>query len=160
MSYMKLIKLLYLVEREALTRFGAPLTYDSYVSMPYGPVLSATLDRINEPEMYVGGYWEQHITPKHDFEVALKAPDAPIPNDQLSQAEEALIDEVFERYGHMSRWDLVTLTHALPEWTDPQGSSLPINPEDILLSEGYSEEDVAEMRAEWEEAAYAASLFA
>ena len=28
--------------------FGAPLTNDSYVSMPYGPVLSATLDRINE----------------------------------------------------------------------------------------------------------------
>jgi uncharacterized phage-associated protein len=158
MSYMKLIKLLYLAEREALARFGAPLTFDSYVSMPYGPVLSATLDRINEPEMYRNGYWSQHISPKRQYEVALRNPSA-VPNSQLSPAEEALLDEVFARFGKMNRWDLVKYTHTLPEWTDPQGSSLPIAPDDILVSEGYSEKDVAEMRAEWEEAAYAASLF-
>lgn len=160
MSYMKLIKLLYLAERESLTRFGAPLTYDSYVSMPYGPVLSATLDRINEPEMYENGYWEKYIGPKRNYEVALNDPKADAPRDQLSPAEEALIDEIFQRYGHMSRWELVEFTHTLPEWTDPEGSSLPITPDEILLSEGYTEEDVAEMKAEWNHAAYAASLFA
>src|SRR4028118_844048 len=158
MSHLKLIKLLYLAEREALTRFGAPLTYDNYVSMPHGPVLSATLDRINERQVYEGGYWDQHITPKHNNEVSLRNPDA-VPNGRLSPAEEALLDEIFQRYGHLGRWQLVELTHKLPEWIDPEGSSLPIDPADILLSEGYSEEDVAEMRAEWDEAAYAASLF-
>ncbi|WP_420126650.1 Panacea domain-containing protein [Longimicrobium sp.] len=159
MSHLKLIKLLYLIERESLTRFGAPFTYDSYVSMPHGPVLSATLDRINERPMYEGGYWDQHITPKRNNEVALRNADN-VPTDQLSKAEEALIDEIFRTYGHFNRWDLVALTHKLPEWTDPAGSSLPIDPADILLSEGYTEEDVADMRAEWDEAAYAASLFA
>ncbi|HEX8319245.1 Panacea domain-containing protein [Longimicrobium sp.] len=160
MSYMKLIKLLYLTEREALVRFGAPLTSDSYVSMPYGPVLSATLNRINEPEMYEDGYWDKYIGPKRNYEVALKNPGAAVPNDQLSPAEETLIDEIFRRYGHMDRWELVKFTHTLPEWTDPEGSSLPISPDEILLSEGYSTEDVAEMKAEWDHAAYAASLFA
>jgi uncharacterized phage-associated protein len=159
MSHLKLIKLLYLAERESLTRFGAPLTYDTYVSMPHGPVLSATLDRINEHEIYQGGYWDSYITPKIDHEVSLRALDA-VPNDQLSPAEEALIDDVYRRYGHLGRWELVKLTHTLPEWTDPQGSSLPIRPEDILLSEGYSEEDIAEMRSNWDEVGYASSLFA
>jgi len=159
MSYMKLIKLLYLVEREALARFGAPFTNDSYVSMPYGPVLSATLDRINEPEMYEDGYWTKHITPKRNYEVALRDPKSPPPNDQLSPADEALIDEIFQRYGEMSRWDLVKLTHTLPEWVDPQGSAIPIRPDDILRSAGYSDEDIAAMQAEWDEAAYAESLF-
>ncbi len=33
MSYMKLIKLLYLADRAALVRFGRPITTDRYVSM-------------------------------------------------------------------------------------------------------------------------------
>lgn len=158
MSHMKLIKLLYLAEREAIARFGAPLTHDACVSMPYGPVLSATLDRMNEGEMYQGGYWDRHITPKRNHEVALRNPEA-LPNDQLSPAEEALIDEIFQRYGRLSRWDLVKFTHTLPEWRDPQGSSLPIDPGEILRSEGYSEDEIAEMKAEWDAAAYASALF-
>lgn len=159
MSHLKLIKLLYLAEREALTRLGSPLTYDAYVSMPHGSVLSATLDRINERESYEGGYWDTYIGPKQNNEVALRNRDM-VPDDQLSKAEEQLIDEVFERYGHLTRWELRDKTHQLPEWTDPEGSMLPITAADILKSEGYSEEDVADMQADWDEAAYAASLFA
>lgn len=159
MSHLKLIKLLYLVEREALTRFGAPLSFDTYVSMPHGPVVSSTLDRINTWEAYRGGYWDRHIAPKVEHEVRLRD-SAIVPEDQLSAAELALIDEIFSRYGTWSRWALVELTHTLPEWTDPQGSSIPISPDEILRTEGYSDEDIAGVRSEWEEAAYARSLFA
>jgi uncharacterized phage-associated protein len=158
MSHLKLIKLLYLAERESLIQLGRPLTYDSYASLPHGPVLSATLDRINTGEAYRGGYWDQHIAPKANNEVRLRDPDA-VPNDQLSPAEEALIDEVFARYGHLGRWDLVERTHALPEWIDPQGSSIPIRTADILRNEGFSDEEIAGMEAEWEEAAFARALF-
>jgi uncharacterized phage-associated protein len=48
MSYMKLIKLLYLADREALASWGRPITTGNYVSMDKGPVLSHVLDRINE----------------------------------------------------------------------------------------------------------------
>lgn len=158
MSHLKLIKLLYLAERESLTRLGLPLTYDSYASLPHGPVLSATLDRINSGEYYRGGYWDRHITPKANHTVTLRHP-AHVPGDQLSPAEEALIDEVFARYGHLPRWKLVDLTHELPEWTDPEGSSLPIEPADILRAEGRSDAEIEELEAEWDELAHAQALF-
>ena len=159
MSHLKLIKLLYLAERESLTRLGRPLTYDTYCSLPHGPVLSATLDRINTGECYRNGYWDRVIAPKANNEVSLRDPGA-IPHDQLSPAEEALIDEVFTRYGHMGRWELVEVTHRLPEWVDPDGSALPIDAADILRNEGYSQEEIEELREDWEEAAFARALFA
>jgi uncharacterized phage-associated protein len=159
MSHLKLIKLLYMVEREALLRFGRPITNDALVSMPYGPVVSATLDRINSPELYeADGYWSKYITPKCDNEVSLRDNDD-VPNGLLSTADEALIDEVFRKFGHLDRWTIVKLTHDLPEWEDPNGSSTPIDPSTILLNEGFSEEEVAEIQGNWEESALAAAIF-
>lgn len=144
-NHMKLIKLLYVAERRSLLRWGRPITFDWYVSMPHGPVLSFTLDKINEPEPPGGGsYWHRHITERRNHEVALKSP-AAVPRDQLSPAEEGLLDEVHAELGHMSQWELRDYSHTLPEWRDPRGSSLPITIEDILLSEGLSQEDVAEV---------------
>jgi uncharacterized phage-associated protein len=157
MSHLKLIKLLYLVDREALIRWGRPVTYDSYFSMPHGPVLSFTLDRINEPEYSPGAYWHTVIGSKRNNEVQLVT-DA-VPNDQLSPAEEQLIDEVFARYGHMTRWQLRDFTHTLPEWHDPQGSSRPIDPADILRHAGYSEAEIRDVAAELEESALADAIF-
>jgi uncharacterized phage-associated protein len=157
MSHLKLIKLLYLVDREALVRYGRPVTYDSYFSMPHGPVLSFTLDRINEPEVSQGAYWHRYIGPKQNNEVGLAS--ASIPNDQLSPAEEELIGAVFEKFGRMTRWELRDYTHTLPEWQDPRGSSRPIDPADILRSEGYSDEEIDEITADLEESAIADTLF-
>jgi uncharacterized phage-associated protein len=156
MSHLKLIELLYLVDREAFVRFGRPVTYDSYASMPHGPVLSSTLDRIDDAEYYRGGYWDRHIAPKQNHEVALRGP---APNDQLSRAEEELIDEIFEKYGRMERWELVEFTHTLPEWHEPQGSRRPIDPADILRDAGYSEDDIRDIAADLDEVALAESLF-
>jgi uncharacterized phage-associated protein len=46
MAYIKLIKLLYLADREALLRWGRPITTDRHVSMPKGPVVSQIYDLI------------------------------------------------------------------------------------------------------------------
>lgn len=157
MSHLKLIKLLYLLDREALIRWGRPITYDWYYSMPHGPVLSFTLDRING-----GGdedtYWSHYIGERTNHEVGLRR-NADCPNDQLSPAEEALIEEVFEKYGSMTRWQLRDLSHTLPEWQDPQGSSVRIDHADILRYGGMSDEDVQHVRDDLEEAALADSLF-
>ncbi len=157
MSHLKLIKLLYLVDREAFVRWGRPVTHDSYVSMPHGPVLSFTLDRINERESSEGAYWHTLIGPKQNYEVRLIAEDCP--NGQLSRAEEELIDEVFAKYGHMNRWQLRDFSHTLPEWEDPNGSSHPIDAADILRDAGYSEDDIQEIAGELEESALADAIF-
>ncbi len=157
MSHMKLIKLLYLVDREAYVRWGRPITYDSYVSMPHGPVLSFTLDRINEPEYSEGAYWHEHIAPKENHEVRLTG--RAIPNEHLSPAEEALIDEVFAKYGRMNRWELRDFTHTLPEWEDPKGSSRLIDPADILRNSGYSDEQIRDIENDLEETRLADAIF-
>ena len=149
MNYMKLIKLLYLLDRRALEQWGHPVTYDRYVSMPHGPVLSLTLDRINEPdEPERPSYWSQFITPPHQYNVALaKEP----PDSELSEAEVRLIDEVYAEYGHMTQWELGDYCHAhLSEWADPEGSSVAIHYRDILGAVGKTEAETEEIVAELE----------
>lgn len=143
MSHMKLIKLLYLADRRALLTWGRPITFDWYVSMPHGPVLSFTLDKINAERDPSGpSYWHRHISERQGHEVALLA-DAP--KDQLSAAEEQLLDASFNEFGGMSQWQLRDFSHTLPEWRDPLGSSSPIEIRDIFLAEGRSESEIEEI---------------
>jgi uncharacterized phage-associated protein len=109
MSYMKLIKLLYIVDRQALLRWGRPVTTDCYVSMDRGPVLSQTLDLITEgvaPNQT--SIWAEHISQPENYKVHLRKEAG---TEELSDAETALIDEVFHRFGAMNRWELVDLAH-------------------------------------------------
>jgi len=142
---MKLIKLLYLADRRALICWGRPITFDCYFSMPHGPVLSFTLDKINQqPEEDPSSYWHQYVSGRQGYEVSLLDP-AAVPADELSRAEEDLLAEVHREFGHLSRWDLRTYTHALAEWKDPQGSSVRIRISDILLAEGFSDSEVRDV---------------
>jgi len=151
MSYMKLIKLLYLVDREALLRWGEPVTTDRYVSMDRGPVVSRIYSLINEgAPPGVESVWEKHISPPENYEVFLRREPEP---SELSPAEEALIDGVFLKFGRMSRWELVDYCHELPEWKNPEGSALPIDTSDILRASGKSREEIGEIEGELEELA-------
>ena len=97
MSYMKLIKLLYLADREALGRWGRSITADTYVSMDKGPVLSHVLERINEGSSPDDpSFWAQHIVSVGNYEVELNEDPA---GDALSEAEDEVLDEVFKVHG-------------------------------------------------------------
>jgi uncharacterized phage-associated protein len=137
MHYLKLIKLLYLADREALLRWGVPVTTDRYVSMDNGPVTSKIynllVDEGDKP------FWSQYISAPSEYQVSLLQ-DAP--GDLLSRAEEVLLRDIFARYGHMNRWDLVGFVHTLPEWKDPNGSAIPISIRDIIRAGGLHQEDV------------------
>src|SRR5438094_5768402 len=62
MNYLALMKLLYLVDREALIRFGRPVTGDRVVSMKHGPVLSRIYDLIAQKKQGLPpGEWHQFI---------------------------------------------------------------------------------------------------
>ncbi|MBK7351653.1 MAG: SocA family protein [Gemmatimonadetes bacterium] len=121
MPYLKLIKLLYLADRQALLELGRPISCDLFVSMPHGPVLSRTHDLIlGEPEQ--DSYWRRHISAPEDYAVQLIA-DAP--HDQLSPAQETILDGIFQRFGSMGNWALRDHTSTLPECHAPDGSSVP-----------------------------------
>ncbi len=143
LNVLKLVKLAYLAERRALVESGRPITFDRFVAMPHGPVVSATLNLINdEPDPRSLGYWNQFISERVGHDVALRA-DPGV--GALSRFELSVIDGVYDDFGHMDRFALRDLTHALPEYRDPEGSSLPIHIRDVLEAEGYSEDEVLEV---------------
>jgi uncharacterized phage-associated protein len=138
MHYLKLIKLLYLTDRAALLDWGIPVTTDRYVSMDNGPVLSGVYGLITEDRPKP--VWAQFVSaPLGEYEVELLKE---APTDRLSRAEERLIHEVFDQWGHLSRGDLVDYVHTLPEWKDPKGSSLPIHIREILKAGGEEESEI------------------
>jgi uncharacterized phage-associated protein len=102
--------------------------------MEHGPVLSHTYNLICDgSEPGAESFWSEHIAAPENFEVGLiKDPGL----GELSDNESKLIDETFKKYGGLSRWDLVRMTHDLPEWVDPDGSAVPIEYSDILLHSG------------------------
>ena len=155
MSYLKLIKLLYLADREALSRWGFSVTNDRHVSMPHGPVVSNTynlvIDEIDKP------FWSTYITPPlGNYELELTG--ANCPTSTLSRAEERLLTEIFDQYGHMNRWQLRDFTHTLPEWRDPGDSSLPISIREILQAQNVSREDIEAITQEIDAADFAESI--
>jgi uncharacterized phage-associated protein len=156
-NYMKLIKLMYLSERKALLSWGRPITYDTYFSLPHGPVLSSTYALISEGNAPgLPSYWLDHLSSPSNYEIKILKPCS---TEELSQAEENVIQEVFDQFGHMDKWKLVDLLHeTLPEWKDPSGSCSPIEIEDILAAENFTQESIDEIIGEIEEVAMMSEL--
>lgn len=148
MNYTVLVKLLYLADRTALVECGQPITGDRMVSMPHGTVLSMVLDCINVGGQLPDSAWATAVSPPEGYDVRLVAdPGA----DELSAYETEVIDRIDRAYGRMNWWQLRQLTHGLPEWRDPEGSSLPIAPEEILRAEGKSPEEIERISQDAEE---------
>lgn len=132
MTYLKLLKLMYIIDRTAFLAWGRLVTYDSYFSMPKGPVPSITYNRIQQ-EIWpddVETLWDEHINRSGKWRLE---PSDNVPNAGcLSDAEIELVGEVHAKFGSMHRMDLVKYTHKFPEWQNPHGSSYPIPLRDIL----------------------------
>lgn len=154
MKFLKLLKLMYIVDREALSKWGRPVSTDTYVSMDRGPVLSRVYSLINE-EQDQQTYWAQHIVPAPGYDVRLEVDPG---DDELSRAEEELVREVFAQHGHKNRWQIVKELHDVPEWQDPHGSMIPIALRDILRAVGKSHADIAAIEEELEADALAELL--
>ncbi|MBZ5584108.1 MAG: SocA family protein [Acidobacteriia bacterium] len=141
MSYVKLIKLLYLADREALIRWGRPITTDRHVSLDNGPVVSRIYDLIrDEPPPNCFRIWRRFISEPDGYEVRLLGDPG---SGELSRPEQELIDEVFAQHGRQNRWAVVDYTRSLPEWTNPDGGALPIGYGDILRAAHKSREEIS-----------------
>lgn len=144
MSYMKLIKLMYLIDREALLRWGWSMTGDAYVSMKHGQVLSTTYNLVRRL-IFGGMYWYEFISAPFDekFDEKLVRLTREPETDELSRADRALIQEIYDRFGHMDRWTLAKYTHDdLPEYQKTEDSSIPTEYEYVLRCENVPEETI------------------
>lgn len=156
MHYIKLIKLLYLADRAALLRWGIPITTDRYASMDHGPVVSRIYNLITDEKPKP--VWSSYVSPPlGEYEVELLSEPQ---TDRLSRAEETLIREVHDQYGHWNRWRLVGFLHSLPERANPQGSSVPIHIRDILRAGGEDEPEIRAIIREFHAMGSAEEMFA
>lgn len=141
-AYLKIMKLMYFAEREFLLSHGSRLTGDELFSLPYGPVLSSTLDKFHVVNL--DPYWSKWIECKAENMFSLKKGDFTIKSfDHLSDAAIKILDKVYEKYGGYGTFDLVDLTHTFehcPEWQNPGKSRLPLKIEDILRNHGRNEQ--------------------
>jgi uncharacterized phage-associated protein len=138
--------MLYIADRIALQRLEQPITGDNYVSMDKGPVLSGVYDLIKEkPVDNALPLWSKFIAPRNSNYVSLLNDPG---DDELCEAEEEILNEVYQTFGHLDPFDVVEWTHDLPEWQDPHGSAIPILVEDILRNVGKSEEEIEEIQQE------------
>lgn len=74
-------------------------------------------------------------------------------DDELSEAESELLDKIFAEHGRKTRWELVELAHALPEWIDPRGGAIAITYRDILKAGGKSDLEISAVEEELAELA-------
>ena len=136
-----LIKKLYWADRTALIKWGKSITGDSFSSMDKGPVVSTIYDLLKGcgPDDYQIE-WDNVISRRNrNFRIVLRKPvdTAPLSEREmqvLNQAS-AIIDSI---RGSIPLW----LHKHCPEWTNPHGSSIPIDPGQILRLEKKTEEEI------------------
>lgn len=114
---LRLVKLMYLAEREAMRRFLLPIVEDRVCAMQKGMALSETwrLARGRSSPMSTGD-WGGHIV-RTDRGLNVRKGVSVQSLDALSEDDLHVIGQVWDDYGAMSEHELVLdVHHKLPEW--------------------------------------------
>lgn len=154
LNYTKLIKILYLADRQAMQESGYPITGDSYVSMANGVVLSGLYDLIkdNFRNANVQTLWDgRFVTDGMD----LVKIGPVMPTGLLSDFEMETLDSVDARFHNKPFGKLIDYIHDpmnCPEWQNTN-SSIPLPNSRIYESLGFSKEQMKAL--EEEEKSYA-----
>jgi uncharacterized phage-associated protein len=121
MNYMRLLKIIFIADRESIRQTGRPITGDKVVAMERGPVLSNIFDLIKgchlrSPE------WARLIR-REEFNVRLMG-DPTLAN--LSRFDIETLEKVAEEHRSHDEWKMVEITHEFPEWqkNKPENSSM------------------------------------
>ena len=135
MSRLRLLKLLYIADREYLKERGRPITGDRVAAMDHGPVLSRTYDLIKGTDIGAPT-WGRHFR-------NLGARDVELGEDpgagKLSRFEIEKLQQVASRLADLDDWSVAELTHGFPEWeknAPAKGASRPIPLDDLLAATG------------------------
>jgi uncharacterized phage-associated protein len=148
MNIMKLVKLLYLLDRWSLDCRNMPVIGGDYLSMRNGPVTSEILDLINAGRLMgeTDRRWEQCITDRKDHDVKLEQ----MPQrEHLADAEVALLDAAWAEHGGKDQWQLVDWCHAhCKEWSPVANGCAPIAVEQVAIALGKSAAQINRLRQE------------
>ena len=144
-NVLKAVKLVYLADRENISRSGFPILDERHVSMRHGPVNSLTYNHIKgEVHPDLDGGWSEFVEDRKGHFVGLKKHSTVEDDlDELSDDEVETLQIVWQEFGHFDEWNLVAYTHDannIPEWEDPQGAgSKTISLKSIMSATGIIE---------------------
>jgi uncharacterized phage-associated protein len=134
---LKLVKLIYLADRKSLADRRTPIVGGSYYSLPHGPITSEILNLINDGTKAETSAWEVAISDRANHKVAVNT--AEMVYDALTNSERAILGVVWEKFGTMSKWDIVEWTHKhCLEWNDPCGGREEISGQKLAEAFGWS----------------------
>lgn len=134
---LKLVKLLYLAERLSFQRRGRPMNFDSYFSLPHGPVVSSALNGMDH-ELDAPEWDALALENRRDVTIV-----QPVQEDRLSRADRAILDDIWERFGGMTASQIRNWTHSnCAEYVEVEmGSRLPIEVGEIMAQVGIENPD-------------------
>ena len=114
---LKLMKLLYISDREHFLRSGRPITGDSQYAMPFGPVPSNSLNLLNG-DFDLDPFAHFHL---EDRKVSMHTPTG---YTRLEDSDRQILDEVIQEHGAKHTFTLKRETHEFPEYKEayPHGS--------------------------------------
>lgn len=133
MNYMRLIKILYIAERESLKETGRPIIGGRIVALERGPVLESLLKLIRG-EHLDSPKWSEFIHKENYHLEMVKDPGV----GKLSRYVVEKLEEIAQRHENDDEWAMVRVTHSLPEWVknDPGSSSKVIPLVDVFEAVG------------------------
>lgn len=145
---LRLLKLLYIADRESLKERACPIIGGRVVAMNNGPLHSTVYNMIK-------GETEE---PNHDWENVFKNDGHNVVLEQepgrmeLSDWEIEKLTAVSESHRSIDTWELAELTHGFREWQEChfEGSSRTIPLEKILTVLGFTADEIDEIQKEAE----------
>jgi hypothetical protein len=158
MEYFRLIKYLYLADKEALLRWERPITFDIYTSMEFGQVLSKTYDLVKKESKSASGLWEETIISDYGKSYNVELKEMP-KTRKLSKAEIGLLEEIYKKYKGYT-WEELGQETKGTEYKKPthEQRSIPTKFNEVLKSLNYSEDDIERIGSNLEDYSYIQEL--
>ena len=140
MEYIRLLKLLYIADREAVRDTGRPIVGSQIVALKKGPLHSRVYDLIKGEDIEAVQWCQFFRTVGVDIEQIAKPGVG-----ALSRYDIRKLTAIHRRYQDVDTWDLVEETHAFAEWRrnypDPEESTSRVIPfEHVVEAVGRADE--------------------
>ena len=101
MNFVKLLKLIYLADREALDTEGHSISTDTWASMKHGPVPICTYNLVGGGGDPDNAVWDEFIEDGSNYMVHLRKHPGMV---YLSESEQSVVKKVFDKYGGLPVW--------------------------------------------------------
>lgn len=158
-NYTAALKMLYMADRQSISKTGSPITGDKPFAMDKGPILSHTLDLMKDEPLQdeeQRAVWSKYIRRAgYDIELISDPGDS-----ELSDFDIEVLEQIFKEHGDKSYAQLINETHNLPEWLESytEGTSSAIHLKTLLGALGMDGE-YDELSTKQIEDAHFAKLF-